>query len=301
MEYKFLADENDIRIDTFLAGKLKNISRAYVSKLLDEEKILCNGLKCKPSYKIKPGDDIFADIPEPETINAKPQDIPINIIYEDQWLAVIDKPQGMVVHPAPGHRDHTLVNALMHHFEGSLSDINGVIRPGIVHRIDKDTSGLLIVVKNNDAHAKIAENIQRHEVKRTYRALVLGIINEEFGTINLPIGRNSGNRMKNAVVKTGKNAITHFKVLERFYKSNISYLEIYLETGRTHQIRVHLAHLNHPVLGDPLYGGVKKNIKTIGQTLHAYKLEFLHPMLNNDIIVESQLPEYFSKILNNME
>jgi len=300
MEYNFLADENDIRIDTFVSGKLKNISRAYASKLLTDGKILCNELKCKPSYKIKQGDEISAFIPEPEKINAIPQDLPVNILYEDKWLAVIDKPQGMVVHPAPGHRDNTLVNALMFHFKDSLSDINGVIRPGIVHRIDKDTSGLLIVVKKNDAHTKIAEYIQKHEVKRTYRALVLGIIKEEFGTINLPIGRNPGNRMKNAVVKDGKNAITHFKVLDRFYNSNMSYLEIYLETGRTHQIRVHLSHLSHPVLGDPLYGGVKKNIKTTGQILHAYKLEFLHPMLNNDIIVESQIPEYFSKILNSM-
>lgn len=303
MEYKFIVaeSETDIRIDIFTADKIPNSSRAFISKLIGDEKILCNGSKCKASYKIKQNDIITADIPEPEPIKAKPQNIPINIVYEDDWIAVIDKPRGMVVHPAPGHRENTLVNALMHHFKDKLSDINGVIRPGIVHRIDKDTSGLLLVVKKNETHKKIAESIHNHEVKRTYRALVLGIIKEDKGTINLPIGRNPGNRLKNAVIKDGKPAITHFEVLERFYHSNITYVEVNLETGRTHQIRVHFSHINHPVLGDPLYGGIKKGIRTDGQTLHAFKLEFLHPVLNNDIIATSPLPEYFVKILGNIK
>lgn len=300
MEYNFVSDKNNIRIDTFLSGKIDNVSRAYISRLISEGKVMCNGKNCKSSYKVQEGDEIKAVIPEPEKISAVAQDIPLEIVYEDKWLAVINKPQGMVVHPAPGHKDNTLVNALMHRFENQLSDINGIIRPGIVHRIDKDTSGLIMIVKRNDIHTKIAEKIQKHEISRTYRALVLGIINEEKGTIDLPVGRNPGNRLKNAVVKDGKNAISHFRVIERYYNSNITYVEVYLETGRTHQIRVHFSHIKHPVLGDPLYGGVKKNIKTKGQMLHAYKLEFLHPVSNDGIIVESEVPEDFRKIISSL-
>lgn len=298
MEHIFKSNKNDIRIDTFLSGKIDNVSRAYISKLINENKIKCNGKICKPSLKLKEGDIVEAFIPEPEAMSAKPQEIELDVVYDDEYIAVINKPQGMVVHPAPGHKDNTLVNALMYKYRGELSDINGVIRPGIVHRIDKDTSGLILIVKKNSAHTRIAKSIQNHDVKRTYRTLVHGIISEEKGTINLPIGRNPNNRLKNAVIKDGKHAISHFKVLKRFLSSNITYVEVELETGRTHQIRVHFSHIKHPILGDPMYGGIRKDIKTNGQILHAYKLEFLHPITNDGIIVKSKIPDYFQQVLD---
>lgn len=300
MKQTIISDENGIRIDSYLAKVLDNFSRAYIAGLISDNLILCNGSVCKPSHKITIGDEIVTDIPDPKEISAIPQEIPIEIVYEDEYLAVINKPQGMVVHPAAGHRDNTLVNALMFHYKGELSDLNGVIRPGIVHRIDKDTSGLLLIVKKNEVHSQIAAAIQKHEIKRTYRTLVNGIISENEGTIDLPVGRSPSNRLKNAVVKSGKNAITHFKVLERFYGSNITYVEVTLETGRTHQIRVHFAHIKHPVLGDALYGGARKDFKLDGQTLHAYKLEFLHPVNKNVIMVEAPIPKYFEKLLKIM-
>jgi 23S rRNA pseudouridine1911/1915/1917 synthase len=300
LKQTIISDENGIRIDSYLAKVLDNFSRAYIAGLISDNLILCNGSVCKPSHKITIGDEIVTDIPDPKEISAIPQEIPIEIVYEDEYLAVINKPQGMVVHPAAGHRDNTLVNALMFHYKGELSDLNGVIRPGIVHRIDKDTSGLLLIVKKNEVHSQIAAAIQKHEIKRTYRTLVNGIISENEGTIDLPVGRSPSNRLKNAVVKSGKNAITHFKVIERFYGSNITYVEVTLETGRTHQIRVHFAHIKHPVLGDTLYGGARKDFRLDGQTLHAYKLEFLHPVTKNDIMVEAPIPEYFEKLLKLM-
>lgn len=300
MKQTIITDESGIRIDSYLAKVLDNFSRAYIAGLISDNLILCNGSVCKPSHKITIGDEIETDIPDPKEISAIPQEIPIEIVYEDEYLAVINKPQGMVVHPAAGHRDNTLVNALMFHYKGELSDLNGVIRPGIVHRIDKDTSGLLLIVKKNEVHSQIAAAIQKHEIKRTYRTLVNGIISENEGTIDLPVGRSPSNRLKNAVVKSGKNAITHFKVLERFYGSNITYVEVTLETGRTHQIRVHFAYIKHPVLGDTLYGGARKDFRLDGQTLHAYKLEFLHPVNKNDIMVEAPIPEYFEKLLKLM-
>jgi 23S rRNA pseudouridine1911/1915/1917 synthase len=300
LKQTIISDENGIRIDSYLAKVLDNFSRAYIAGLISDNLILCNGSVCKPSHKITIGDEIVTDIPDPKEISAIPQEIPIEIVYEDEYLAVINKPQGMVVHPAAGHRDNTLVNALMFHYKGELSDLNGVIRPGIVHRIDKDTSGLLLIVKKNEVHSQIAAAIQKHEIKRTYRTLVNGIISENEGTIDLPVGRSPSNRLKNAVVKSGKNAITHFKVIERFYGSNITYVEVTLETGRTHQIRVHFAYIKHPVLGDTLYGGARKDFRLDGQTLHAYKLEFLHPVNKNDIMVEAPIPEYFEKLLKLM-
>jgi 23S rRNA pseudouridine1911/1915/1917 synthase len=301
LKQTIVSDVNDIRIDSYLAKVFDNLSRAYIAKLIADKLILCNGNVCKPSHKIAVGDEIETDIPDSQEISAIPQDIPIEIVYEDEYLAVVNKPQGMVVHPAAGHRDNTLVNALMFHYKGELSDMNGVIRPGIVHRIDKDTSGLLLIVKKNEVHSDIAAAIQKHEIKRTYRTLVNGIISESEGTIDLPVGRSPNNRLKNAVVKSGKNAISHFTVLERFYGSNITYVEVTLETGRTHQIRVHLSHIKHPVLGDTLYGGARKDFKLDGQTLHAYKLEFLHPVNKNVIMVEAPIPEYFEKLLKSMK
>lgn len=299
MKIDFMTDENNIRIDSYLARKCDNLSRAYISSLIQEGKVLYNGKPCKPSEKIIPGSLIEMDIPEPEESKAIPQDIDLDVVFEDEWLAIINKPQGMVVHPAAGHKNGTLVNALLYRFKGGLSDINGVIRPGIVHRIDKDTSGLLLIVKQNSIHQEIAELIQKHEIKRTYRAIVVGILEEECGTIDAAIGRSSENRLKNAVDKEGKRAVTHFKVLKRF--KNMTYVEIDLETGRTHQIRVHFSYIHHPVLGDALYGGIRKGYLLKGQMLHAFRLEFIHPVTKKTISIEAPIPDYFQNTLDQLE
>lgn len=299
MKIDFIVEENNIRIDAYLAKKCESISRAYIAKLIQDGKVLYNHKVCKPSEKIVMDSLIEMDIPEPEESKAIPQDIDLDVVYEDEWLAVINKPQGMVVHPAAGHRNGTLVNALLYRFKGGLSDINGVVRPGIVHRIDKDTSGLLLIVKQNSIHQEIAQLIQNHEIKRTYRAIVIGIIEEESGTIDAAISRSSENRLKNAVDKDGKHAVSHFKVLGRF--KNMTYVEIELETGRTHQIRVHFSYIRHPVLGDALYGGIRKGFVTKGQLLHAYRLDFIHPVTKKAISVEAPIPDYFQTILKQLE
>ncbi|MHB1485288.1 MAG: RluA family pseudouridine synthase [Saccharofermentanales bacterium] len=299
MKTEIIANEDNIRIDSYLAKIYDNFSRAYFAKLIHEDKVLYNNKLCKQSEKVSLGAVISIDFPEIEESRTIPENIDIDIIYEDEWLAIINKPQGMVVHPAAGHKSGTLVNALLHRFKGELSDINGVIRPGIVHRIDKDTSGLLLVVKQNTIHKEIAELIRKHEIKRTYLAIVNGIIEENTGTIDASIGRSSVNRLKNSVVKDGKQAISHFRVIDRFY--NMSYVEIDLETGRTHQIRVHFAYIHHPVLGDPLYGGQRKGYETNGQLLHAYKLEFIHPVTKETVIFKAPVPDYFEKILKQLD
>lgn len=299
MKIEFLVDENDIRIDAYLTKKYGSLSRAYISKLISEGKVLYNQKTCKPSEKVVLNARIEMDVPEPKETLAAPQAIELDIVYEDEWIAVINKPQGMVVHPAPGHPDGTLVNALLHRFAGSLSDLNGVIRPGIVHRIDKDTSGLLLIVKQNIVHQDMARLIQKHEVRRTYRAIVNGIIEEDYGTIDASIGRSSENRFRNTVKKEGKPAVSHFKVLKRY--RNMTYVEVELETGRTHQIRVHFSFIKHPVLGDELYGGLRKGFATAGQTLHAYRLAFTHPVTGKGVVVEAPLPEYFVKLLHQLE
>lgn len=299
LKIDFIADENNIRIDAYLAKKCDSISRAYIAKLIQEGKVLYNNRVCKPSEKITLDSLIAMDIPEPEDSKAIPQDIDLDVVYEDEWIAVINKPQGMVVHPAAGHRNGTLVNALLYRFKGGLSDINGVVRPGIVHRIDKDTSGLLLIVKQNSIHQEIAQLIQHHEIRRTYRAIVIGIIEEESGTIDAAIARSSENRLKNAVDKDGKQAISHFKVLKRF--RNMTYVEIELETGRTHQIRVHFSFIHHPVLGDALYGGIRKGYMTKGQILHAFRLDFVHPVTKKPISIEAPMPAYFQTVLKQLE
>ena len=299
MKIEIVTDENNIRIDAYLAKKCDTISRAYISKLIQEGNVLYNKKKCKPSEKIVLDSLIEMNVPEPEESKAIPQDIDLDVVYEDEWIAVINKPQGMVVHPAAGHKNGTLVNALLYRFKGDLSDINGVIRPGIVHRIDKDTSGLILVVKQNAVHQDIARLIQKHEIKRTYRAIVIGIIEEDCGTIDAAIARSSENRLKNAVNKDGKNAVSHFKVMERY--KNMSYVEIELETGRTHQIRVHFSYIHHPVLGDELYGGIRKGYKLNGQMLHAFRLDFIHPVTGKAVTVEAPMPDYFLKTLDQLE
>ena len=299
MKTDFIADEDNIRIDAYLAKKCDSISRAYISKLIQEGKVLYNRKVCKPSEKIVRDALIEIDIPEPEESKAIPQDIDLDVVFEDEWIAVINKPQGMVVHPAAGHKNGTLVNALLYRFKGRLSDINGVVRPGIVHRIDKDTSGLLLVVKQNSIHHEIAQLIHNHDIRRTYRAIVIGTIEEDAGTIDAAISRSSENRLKNAVDREGKHAVSHFKVLKRY--KNMTYVEIELETGRTHQIRVHFSYIRHPVLGDALYGGIRKGYATKGQLLHACRLDFVHPVTKMDISVEAPLPEYFQCILKQLD
>ena len=295
MKYIVSFKENGERLDKAIAMLNSELSRSFISKLLKEEKISVNGKVEKPSYKVKENDEIFIEDIVDKKSGIKEEDIPLNVVYEDEDIIIINKPQGMVVHPANGHYSGTLVNALMFQVD-SLSSINGVIRPGIVHRIDKDTSGLLCVAKNDNAHHFLAEQLKDHTMAREYIALVRGILKENSGTIEMPIGRDKKDRQKMAVVKEGKTAITHFQVLERFKEHTL--VKCQLVSGRTHQIRVHMSAINHPVEGDPLYAG--KNYDKIykeGQLLVAYKLKLIHPKTKKEMVFEIPLPEYFEKVL----
>ena len=299
---KFIVKEtqNNMRLDKVLVAFLTDKSRNYISKLIDEDNCLVNDKPAKASLKVKPGDVISINIPEDKPLDVKEEDIPLNIIYEDEDILIIDKPQGLVVHPSNGHWEHTLVNAIMHHCK-DLSGINGVIRPGIVHRIDKDTSGLICVAKNDTAHNFLAEQLKDHTMSRTYVALVRGVIKENHGTINMPIGRDDRNRQKMAVTRTNsKDAITNFDVLERYSENTL--VECHLVTGRTHQIRVHMSYIGYPVEGDPLYGG--RNYKKLydgGQLLTAVKLKLIHPRTKKEMEFETKLPDYFQNIINNLK
>lgn len=288
------------RIDSVIPSCNIEISRSMVQKLIEENQITVNGKKIKPSYKTSLNDEIEINIPEPKQIDLKPQDIPLEILYEDNDIIVVNKPKGMVVHPANGNLDGTLVNAIMAICKDSLSGIGGEIRPGIVHRLDKDTSGAIIVAKNDKAHIKLSDDLKNHKIKKTYIALVRGIIKENEATINMPIARSKKDRKKMAVDKNGKEAITHFKVLNR-YKGKYSLLEINIETGRTHQIRVHLSHIGYPIIGDNTYSNGKNEWGILGQCLHAKALDFKHPITGKEIHIEAQLPEYFSEILEKLE
>ena len=288
------------RIDSVIPSCNIEISRSMVQKLIEENQITVNGKKIKPSYKTSLNDEIEINIPEPKEINLQPQDIPLEILYEDNDIIVVNKPKGMVVHPANGNLNGTLVNAIMAICKDSLSGIGGEIRPGIVHRLDKDTSGAIIVAKNDKAHIKLSEDLKNHKIKKTYIALVRGIIKENEATINMPIARSKKDRKKMAVDKNGKEAITHFKVLNR-YKGKYSLLEINIETGRTHQIRVHLSHIGYPIIGDNTYSNGKNEWGILGQCLHAKALDFKHPITGKEIHIEAQLPEYFSEILEKLE
>ena len=285
-------DENvGKRIDSFIPMVQEDISRSMVQKLIEQKNIKVNGKETKHSYKLKLNDEIEIFVPEAKEINLKAQDIPLNVIYEDNDIIVINKPKGMVVHPANGNPDGTLVNAVMNKCKDSLSGIGGEIRPGIVHRLDKDTSGAIIVAKNDKAHIALSEQLKNHEVKKTYLALVRGIIKENEATINMPIARSKKDRKKMDVDKDGKEAITHFKVLGR-YKNKYTLLQINLETGRTHQIRVHLSHIGYPIIGDEVYSNGKNEWNVSGQCLHAWKLEFIHPITGEKISLEAEIPEY---------
>ena len=288
------------RIDSFIHKVQEDISRSMVQKLIEQKNIKVNGKETKHSYKLKLNDEIEIFVPEAKEINLKAQDIPLNVIYEDNDIIVINKPKGMVVHPANGNPDGTLVNAVMNKCKDSLSGIGGEIRPGIVHRLDKDTSGAIIVAKNDKAHIALSEQLKNHEVKKTYLALVRGIIKENEATINMPIARSKKDRKKMDVDKDGKEAITHFKVLGR-YKNKYTLLQINLETGRTHQIRVHLSHIGYPIIGDEVYSNGKNEWNISGQCLHAWKLEFIHPITGKKISLEAEIPEYLKNIIKELE
>lgn len=283
------------RIDAYLAEKTE-YSRVTVQRLIDEEKIVVNGKKVKSSYKVQPGDNIQIEKEEAKEIELKAQEIPLQVLYEDNDIIVVNKPKGMVVHPANGNPDGTLVNAIMAICKDSLSGIGGEIRPGIVHRLDKDTSGVIIVAKNDKAHINLSEQIKNHEVEKTYIALVRGSVKENEATINMPIGRSTKDRKKMAVTKTGKNAVTHFKVLARH--NNYTLLEVKIETGRTHQIRVHLAEIGYPIIGDAVYSNGKNEWGISGQCLHAKSIRFKHPVTEKEMFIEAPLPEYFKDIIN---
>lgn len=292
------ADENymDERVDKFLSSMLPEQSRSYLQKIIKDGSVLVNGKPVKASYRMEDGDEVAIDLPELKEPEIEAEDIPLDILYEDADLLMVNKPKGMVVHPSAGHNSGTLVNAVMYHCRGQLSGINGIMRPGIVHRIDKDTTGVLVVCKNDYAHNHVAEQLKVHSITRKYRAIVAGVIKEDEGTVDAPIGRHPVERKKMAVnEKNGKRAVTHYRVLQRF--ANHTYIECQLETGRTHQIRVHMASLRHPILGDTVYGPEKNPYHLEGQALHAQVLGLIHPATGAYIEVEAPLPEYFRKLL----
>lgn len=301
IELTITEEMNGTRLDLVLSAALEDFSRSFIQKLFEQNRITVNGKVCsEKKQKAAAGDLIKMQIPEPEKLQVAAEDIPLDIRYEDEDLLVVNKPAGMVVHPAPGNHSGTLVNALMYHCGENLSSINGVIRPGIVHRIDKDTSGLLMIAKNDKAHASLSQQLAEHSITRRYRAIVYSNIKEAEGTVNSPIGRDPKNRLRNAVTEIhSKHAVTHYKVLERF--GQFTLIEAVLETGRTHQIRVHMAHLRHPLLGDALYGPAKSKaadkLRVKRQMLHAGVLGFVHPATNEYMEFESPLPEDFRNTL----
>ena len=295
---KIVVDIENMRLDSYIASKY-DISRTMVQKLIEEGNVLVNEKEKKISYKVQIGDNIKINIPKPQETNIKPENIPIEIVYEDNDIIVVNKPKGMVVHPANGNPDGTLVNAIMAICKGSLSGIGGEIRPGIVHRLDKDTSGLLIIAKNDRAHVNMSNQIKNREVKKIYIALVRGNVNEEEATINMPIGRSTKDRKKMAVRKDGKEAITHFKVLKRYSKYTL--LEVKIDTGRTHQIRVHMSEIGHPIIGDMVYSNGKNEFSVSGQMLHAKSLDFKHPITGKDMHLEADLLQYFKDVLDKLE
>ena len=293
-----VVDTDNIRLDAYISKKNENISRTNIQRLIENGNILVNGEKRKISYKVQIGDNISINIPDPKETKIKAEEIPLDIIYEDNDIIVVNKPKGMIVHPANGNLEGTLVNAIMSICKNSLSGIGGEIRPGIVHRLDKDTSGLLIVAKNDLAHINMSNQIKNRQVKKIYIALVRGNINEEEATINMPIGRSTKDRKKMAVRKDGKEAITHFKVLKRY--SEYTLLEVKIDTGRTHQIRVHLSEIGHPVVGDMVYSNGKNEFGIQGQMLHAKSLDFKHPITNKQMHLEAELPDYFKEVINKL-
>lgn len=293
----YVTEEDEAeRIDKYIASLSEDFSRSFIQKLIKDNAVLVNGRAVKASFSVSPGDEILLRIPELTLPEALPENIPLDILYEDNQIIVVNKPKGMVVHPAAGHYSGTLVNALLYHCREELSGINGVMRPGIVHRIDMDTTGTLVVCKTDEAHNSLAAQLKEHSITRKYRAIVHGTLKEDMGTVDAPLGRHSVERKKMAIVPNGKRAVTHYKVLERL--KGYTYIECQLETGRTHQIRVHMASKGHPLLGDAVYGPAKCPVSGLcGQTLHAMTLGFLHPKNGEYMEFEAPLPEYFETLL----
>ena len=293
------AEKSGERIDKFLGGTLEGLSRSYIQKLLKEGNITVDSKAVKANYKLSEGNQIEVLIPDPEILDVLPEDIPLDILYEDDDILIVNKPKGMVVHPAPGHPNHTLVNAVMYHCGANLSGINGVIRPGIVHRIDQNTTGSLLVCKNDHAHQILAEQLKEHSITRRYHAIVHGNLKADTGIVNASIGRHPTDRKKMSTkASNGRHAVTHYKVLERF--GNYTYIECELETGRTHQIRVHMASIGHPILGDDVYGPAKCPFHLEGQTLHAKVLGIVHPTTGEYMEFDAPLPEYFVELLEKL-
>ena len=297
-EYKIIEEFVGIRLDKAISMKDNSLSRVAVQRMIDEGNIMVNEKRTKISYKLKLNDIVTIIKQEPKEVEIKPEDIPLDVVYEDDDILVVNKQKGLVVHPGNGNPDGTLVNAIMARCKNSLSGIGGEIRPGIVHRIDKDTSGLLIIAKNDLAHINVSEQIKNHEVNKTYIALVRGVVKENQATINMPIARSTKDRTKMAVSKKGKEAITHITVLERF--NGYTLLEVNIETGRTHQIRVHLSQIGYPIVGDFVYSNGKNPFGVEGQMLHSKKLEFVHPTTRKKMSLEAKLPEYFEKVLKEL-
>lgn len=297
-ELEITAEDNGTRLDSYLAEELEGISRSYLQKLIGDGLILVNQKTVKANYKVKTGDSLLVQIPEAAPVDIQPEPMDLDIVYEDSDLLIVNKPVGLVVHPAHGHYSGTLVNGLLAHCT-DLSGINGKMRPGIVHRIDKDTSGLLMIAKNDMAHQHLAAQLKEHSIKRAYYALVQGVISEPAGLVDAPIGRHEVDRKKMAVTfKNSKEARTHYYVKERFARN--TFIECRLETGRTHQIRVHMAYLGHPLVGDPLYGTRKNNLDFPGQALHAYALGFIHPRTGEELYFEAPIPNHFQSVLKNL-
>ena len=295
--YQIGLGEDDERLDKWISSVLPDLSRSYIQKCIKSDDLLVNGKPQKASYRLRVDDEIVFHIPEAVEPNIKAENIPLDILYEDADVLVVNKPKGMVVHPAPGHYSGTLVNAVMYHCKGNLSGINGVLRPGIVHRIDRDTTGSLIICKNDHSHNVIAEQLKEHSITRKYRAIVCGVIASDEGSVKASIGRDPKERRRMAVNEiNGKPAVTHYKVLQRF--KGYTYIECQLETGRTHQIRVHMASIGYPLLGDEVYGSRKSAYHTEGQTLHAMVIGFIHPATGEYTEVTAPLPEYFEHLLH---
>lgn len=299
IEKSIISDVNNERLDSYISKSNLDLSRSMVQKLIKENKVFVNGKNEKESYKIKVNDNITIQIEDPKSSKLEAQDIPLNIIYEDNDIIVINKPKGMVVHPGNGNPDNTLVNAVLAHCKGSLSGIGGEIRPGIVHRIDKDTSGLIIVAKNDKSHINLSEQIKNHEVTKIYTALVKGNISEDEATIDMPIGRDKKDRKKMSVTREGKEAVSHIKVVKRY--GNYTLIRVKIDTGRTHQIRVHMAKIGHPVVGDEVYSSGKNEFGVKGQMLHSTILKFKHPISGKGIMLEAPLPQYFADVLSKLD
>ena len=283
------------RLDAFLASSLDGLTRSQATRLIESGEVAVNGRAVSKSYKLAGGEDIAVTLPEPEPVEAVPQDIPLDVVYEDADVIVVNKPSGMVVHPAPGHPDGTLVNALLYHCAGTLSGIGGALRPGIVHRIDRDTSGLIIAAKNDAAHQYLSAQLADHTLARTYECIVVGALREDRGTVDAPIARHPTDRKRMAVVASGREAVTHWEVIARY--PGYTHVRCRLETGRTHQIRVHMAYIGHPILGDTVYGAKKEVAGLTGQCLHAVGLRFLHPRTHEVMELSCPLPDEFTRML----